>query len=180
MKQVVFAGFGGQGVLTGGLIIAYTAAQLDYNTTWMPAYGAAMRGGKANCVVNVAETLEERIGNPLMNQTDILVAMNEPSLEYLAKAKSDATVLLNSHAVSDDYEYPAGLTVYKVDCVELAQQAKNKQGQSLVMLGAYMKITKTYSQEVAEELLCRFFEEKGKGKYNDANIAAFRLGYEAV
>lgn len=180
MKQIIFAGFGGQGVLTGGLIISYMAAERGLNTTWMPAYGASMRGGKANCVVKVGETPEERIGSPLMGHANVLIAMNQPSLDYLEKTNPDGIVLVNSHAVDDDYVYPEGVSVYKVDCVDLAAKAKNKQGQSLVMLGAVMKLTEMFSKEEAEATMCRFFEEKGKSKYNDANVAAFRLGYDAV
>jgi len=65
MKEVIFAGFGGQGVLTGGLIIAYMAANKEeLNAVWMPAYGPTMRGGKANCVVKFGETADEAIGSP--------------------------------------------------------------------------------------------------------------------
>lgn len=66
MKEIIFAGFGGQGVLTGGLIIAYTAAKKGLNMVWLPSYGPTMRGGKANCTVKYGETPDEVIGSPAM------------------------------------------------------------------------------------------------------------------
>ncbi|MDR1272196.1 MAG: 2-oxoacid:acceptor oxidoreductase family protein [Clostridiales Family XIII bacterium] len=180
MKEIIFAGFGGQGVLTGGLILSFMAAEKDLETTWMPAYGATMRGGKANCVVKMGEVGGERIGNPLMGHADALIAMNEPSLDYLGKTKKGAVVIVNSHGVDENYEYPSDKKVYKVDSVELAEKVSNEQGQNLVMLGAMMKVTELYPKDEAIDLMCKFFASKGKEKYNEKNIAAFLAGYDAV
>ena len=81
--EIVFAGFGGQGVLTAGLIVAEMALENGKNVTWMPAYGPTMRGGKAYSVVKYADGM---IGGPDMEELDALVAMNEPSLAYMASA----------------------------------------------------------------------------------------------
>ena len=75
MKEIIFAGFGGQGVLTSGLVIAYTAARAGLNATWMPAYGPTMRGGKANCVIKISDDENETIGSPIMENADCLVVM---------------------------------------------------------------------------------------------------------
>lgn len=180
MKEVIFAGFGGQGVLTGGLILAFMAAEKDLESTWMPAYGATMRGGKANCVVKMGEKPGERIGNPLMSRADMLIAMNEPSLDYLDKTRPGAIVIVNSHVVDPDYTYPEDKRVYQVNCVELAGKANNKKGENLVMLGAAMKLSGLYAREDAERMMCDFFTSKGKAQFNDANKRAFALGYDAV
>ena len=180
MREVIFAGFGGQGVLTGGLVLAFMAAENDLETTWMPAYGATMRGGKANCVVKMGDKPGERIGNPLMSRADILIAMNEPSLDYLDKTKQDAIVIVNSHVVDPDFNYPEGRKVYKINCVELADQANNKSGQNLVMLGAAIKLSGFFEREEAERLMCAYFAKKGRSEYNEANKRAFALGFDAV
>lgn len=179
MKEIIFAGFGGQGVLTGGLILAYMAAGKDMSAVWMPSYGPTMRGGKANCVVKFGETPEEKVGSPMMEEADILIAMNEPSLDYLEFCKPDAKVFVNSHAIAED-KYPKDRDVTALDVVSLAAQAKNAKGQNLVMTGAVIKKCGLFSEEYAEERMCRFFEDKGKGKFNDANIAALRLGFTSV
>ena len=97
--EVVFAGFGGQGVLTAGLILAEMALEDGKNVTWMPAYGPTMRGGKAYSVVKYADGM---IGGPDMEGLDILVAMNEPSLEYAAYLKDGGVIIVNTNNVSED------------------------------------------------------------------------------
>lgn len=180
MKEVIFAGFGGQGVLTGGLILAFMAAEKELEITWMPAYGATMRGGKANCVVKMGEKPGERIGNPLMSRADMLIAMNEPSLDYLDKTRPGAIVIVNSHMVDPGYEYPADKKIYKIDCMELAEKAENKKGENLVMLGAAIKLGGLFEKEDALRMMCSYFANKGKAQFNDANERAFSLGYDAV
>lgn len=180
MKEIIFAGFGGQGVLTGGLIIAYLAAGKNLNAVWMPAYGPTMRGGKANCTVKYGETENERIGSPVMGEADILIAMNEPSLDYLEYCKSGCKVFVNSNSVPADHPYPEGLDVTAIDVVELASEANNVKGQNLVMMGAVIKKLGLFDEEYTEQRMCQFFEEKGKGKYNEANLAALRKGFGAV
>lgn len=180
MKEIVFAGFGGQGVLTGGLILAYIAAQLDLNPVWMPSYGPTMRGGKANCTVKYGDTPQEKVGSPAMDEVDILIAMNEPSLDYLEMCKPNAKVFVNSHAVRDDYPYPEGMEVTKVDCLELANAVNNPKGANLVMTAAVIKKCGLFDLVFAKDTMCQFFEEKGKGAYNDKNCMAFSAGYDAV
>ncbi|POP32538.1 ferredoxin [Lactonifactor longoviformis] len=180
MKEIIFAGFGGQGVLTGGLIIADMAAKKGLSTVWMPAYGPTMRGGKANCVVKFGETAEEKVGSPIMEEADILVAMNVPSLDYLAFCKPGVKVFANAHAVPADYNYPEGTEVTAIDVAELAAQAENIKGQNLVMVGAVVKKCGLFTEAYAEESMCKFFAGKGKGRFNDANVAALRLGFAAV
>ena len=180
MKEIVFAGFGGQGVLTGGLIIAYIAAAKDLNPVWMPSYGPTMRGGKANCTVKYGDTPTEKVGSPAMDETDILIAMNRPSLDYLEFCKPNATVFVNADAVGDDYVFPEGMEVVKIPCVSIANEVKNAKGANLVMTAAVIKKCGLFDETFAKETMCHFFESKGKGKYNDANIKAFEAGYAVV
>lgn len=179
MKEIIFAGFGGQGVLTGGLLLAYMAAGKDRSTVWMPSYGPTMRGGKANCVVKFGEAPGEKVGSPMMEEADILIAMNEPSLDYLDYCKPDAKVFVNSHAVAEE-KYPKDRDVIAIDVVSLAAQANNTKGQNLVMTGAVIKKCGLFSEEYAKERMCRFFEDKGKSRFQDANIAALSLGFDSV
>ena len=180
MKEIIFAGFGGQGVLTGGLIIAYTASNMGLNAVWMPAYGPTMRGGKANCTVKYGETPDELVGSPVMEEADILIAMNEPSLDYLEFCKPDCDVFVNANAVPESHVYPEGGKVTRIDVVELANEINNVKGQNLVMLGAVVRKMHLFDEEYAVETMCKMFEEKGKGKFNAANVAAMRKGFEAV
>ena len=180
MKEIIFAGFGGQGVLTGGLIVAFMAVGKELDTVWLPSYGPTMRGGKANSTVKYGETTDERIGSPVMEDADILIAMNEPSLDYLEFCKPNAKVFVNSNAVRSDHTFPEGVDVTAIDVVELAAEANNVKGQNLVMLGAVVKKCGLFDLDYTEQRMCKFFEDKGKGKYNAANIAALRKGFDAV
>ena len=180
MKEIIFAGFGGQGVLTSGLILAYMAAEKDFNAVWMPAYGPTMRGGKANCVVKIGDSIGERIGSPIMGKADLLVAMNEPSLDYIAKCKKGAIILANSNSIAADYVYPEGYKIVRFDCVEPAYELGNVKSQNLVALGAVIRLSGYFEKEYALEKLCQFFDEKGKGKYNEINRKAFLCGYDGV
>lgn len=180
MKEIIFAGFGGQGVLTGGLVIAEMASQAGLNAVWMPAYGPTMRGGKANCVVKYSDTPEEKIGSPIMETADILVAMNVPSLDYLEFCKPGVTIFANSHDIPSDYAFPEGSQVISLDCAELAKKAENPKGQSLVMVGAILKHMKLFDADFAKKCLDEMFAKKGKGAYAEANRRAFDIGYEEV
>ena len=180
MKEIIFAGFGGQGVLTGGLVIAEMATKSGLSAVWMPAYGPTMRGGKANCVVKYGEMPEEKIGSPVMEYADVLVAMNVPALDYLEFCKPDCTVFANAHNVPEDQQYPAGVKVVRLDCAELAEKAENPKGQSLVMVGAIIKHLGWFDGAFARDSLMDFYVNKGKEKFAQANVRAFDVGYEEV
>lgn len=180
MKEIIFAGFGGQGVLTGGLVIAEMASQMGRNTVWMPAYGPTMRGGKANCVVKFADNAQEEVGSPIMEEADVLVAMNQPSLDYLEFCKPNVTIFANMHSIDPNYAFPDGAQVVRLDCAELAEKVQNPKGQSLIMVGAIIRCLKLFDVKFAEQCLDNFFNKKGKNKYAEANRRAFEAGYEAA
>ncbi len=180
MKEMIFAGFGGQGVLTAGLVVAYTAMEHDLNTSWLPSYGAAMRGGKANSTVKFGDDPEEVIGVPMMAEADVLVAMNRPSLEYISFCRPGALVLVNVDSVEEGYAYPEGFDFVRLHAAELAYSVNNAKGASIVMIGTLMKRTGYFSAEETKLSMAHMFDEKGKGKMNGLNSAAFDAGYAAV
>jgi len=180
MKEIIFAGFGGQGVLTGGMVLAYMASVMDLNPIWMPSYGASMRGGKANCVVKYGDSPLERIGSPMMEEADALIAMNQPALDFLEFCKPAVKVFINVGAVSQDFSYPSGVDLFKIDCVALASRVGNPKGANLVMLGAAIEKCGLFEEAFAEKALCDYFEGHGKGAFNDINVAALRAGFAAV
>lgn len=177
MIESIFAGFGGQGVLTAGLILAYTAMENDRNTSWLPSYGAAMRGGKANSTVKFGEDTEEIIGVPMMAEADVLVAMNRPSLDYLQFCKDGAFVFVNQDALGGDYKFPANVTPILIPAGQLAYSVDNAKGVSIVMLGALIKKTGYFSADETKVAMCHMFAEKGKSKMDTVNMAAFDVGY---
>ncbi len=175
---LVFAGFGGQGVLTSGRIISNMALTDGLNATWLPAYGFAVRGGKANCVVKLCDG---EIGSPCLETIDLLVAMNVPSLEYMDIVNPGGTVIANLDQVPRDtpaLKSRSDVKIIFVPCDSLARAAKNPKAANIVSVGAAIKELDGFGVDNAITALKEFFEEKGKGKYNDANIAAFMGGYD--
>ncbi len=176
MKEIVFAGFGGQGVLTAGLVVANIAMSKGKEVSWMPAYGPSMRGGKAYSVVKYAD---KTIGSPNMEEIDILIAMNEPAISYKNLLKEDGLIILNSNLIKQDVEIDAKIKDIKVPCGELARKVNNPKGESMVMIGVIMKKL-DIKKDVAINGIKEYFTKKGKEKYNKANIAAFMEGYNLV
>lgn len=178
MKEIVFAGSGGQGVLTCGLILSDIAATAGLNVTWVPSYGSAMRGGTANCTVKYCA--ENYIYNPSQEQPDLLLAMNEPSLVmFLPMVAPGGAVLLG-----DTVMVPEGarrdVTYVKVNCTEIATALGNPKGANVVMTGAVVRLMGDFSHDAAVQAMNHMFEKKGKAKFNEANAKAFDAGYNAV
>lgn len=179
MKEVIFAGFGGQGVLTAGLILANAAMKKDVMVSWMPSYGPAMRGGTANACVKFGDGPGDHIGAPTMRRADIAVIMNEPSLSFLKFCKEDAVVFVNSNSVPGDAPIPAGMRVCRLNSDQIAYECANPKGTSIVMLGALIRACGIYDPGFVEAAMDAMFAEKGKSAFQEANDRAFRAGCQA-
>ena len=175
--EIIFAGFGGQGVLTSGLITAYMAMKNGLETIWSPAYGGQMRGGKAYSMVKFDK---EPIAEPIVTELDVLVAMNQPSLDFCADLKEGGLLIVNSDSVEKDAVDESKYKVVWLPVNDLAVAAGSVQSANIVSIGALIKLTGVFDIEEAEKTLCQFFEDKGKGKFNKFNVAALRAGYDAV
>lgn len=175
MKEVVFAGFGGQGILLGGKVLAQIAIEEGKEVTWMPTYGPSMRGGSANCIVKFGDDL---IYNPDAEASDILIGMNEPGMKKcLPFVVPGGYVLINSNSTTltrgsrDDVNYVC------IPCVDMAVKAGSSRAANFVMLGAAAKLGKLFDFEVGVNVLKNYFGEKTKPQILAANIAAFEAGY---
>ena len=137
-KQFLIAGFGGQGVLLIGQLIAKAAMRQGYEVSWMPSYGPEMRGGEANCAVVVSD---EPIGSPLVSEPPVLVAMNKPSLmKFMPMMPAGGTLLYNASLI-EGVELRTDVTVIPVACNEVAEQLGNGRVSNMVMLGAIQAAT---------------------------------------
>ena len=175
ITELVFAGFGGQGVLTAGLIFSEMAVQSGMEVSWMPAYGPTMRGGKANSVVKFGD---EPIGSPNLEESDVLVAMNQPSLDYAEFVKQGGIVFANTDMIAKDTPIPGEVQVIWIPCTSLAKDVKNLKGANLIMLGALIKKCKYFEKEYALNTMKEYFEDKGKEKFNEGNERAFLAGFD--
>ena len=122
--EIIFAGFGGQGVLTSGLITAYMAMKNGLETIWSPAYGGQMRGGKAFSLVKFDK---EPIAEPVVTELDVLVAMNQPSLDFCSDLKEGGLLIVNSDSVEKDAVDENKYKVVWLPVNDLAQQAGSVQ-----------------------------------------------------
>ncbi len=178
MREILFAGFGGQGVLTAGLVISQMALYSGNNATWMPSYGAAMRGGTANCTVHYGEG---PIYNPGQQKPDLLLAMNDPSFKKFEPLVRDGGIVLyNSDMVLADFAPRAGIRYIPVACNTIADELQNPKGANIVMIGAITKLLGDFTHDKGVEGMNDMFRKKGKSKFEAANTAAFEKGYEAV
>ncbi|MDD5823171.1 MAG: 2-oxoacid:acceptor oxidoreductase family protein [Firmicutes bacterium] len=173
--EIVFAGFGGQGVLTSGLIVAEMAIHAGKNVTWMPAYGPSMRGGKAYSVVKFTDGV---IGGPDCDEPDVVVAMNGPSLEFAQKLKDGGLLIVNTDAVDEKVDMGGRVKVVEVPCTTLAQGVNNIKAANIVTIGTVIKETGMFDIEDAKTVLKEYFESHGKGKFAAANEAALMAGYD--
>lgn len=173
MADIVIAGFGGQGVLTAGMILINAAASQGKEVSWTSSYGAEMRGGTASCSVVISD---EEIGNPYPVTLDMLVVMNEPSYEkFIGEVKDGGIVVVNSSLIKDKV-YPKNLNVYELPATDMANAESNARGTNLVMLGGLIKASELMSKATFAQQLNAFFDKKGKN--NPKNEVCFAMGYE--
>jgi 2-oxoglutarate ferredoxin oxidoreductase subunit gamma len=169
-------GFGGQGMLLAGKVLAQASMDIGREVSWLPSYGPEMRGGTANVMVCIGS---KPIGSPLIERPRALVVMNLPSLEKFApKVQPGGVIVVNQSLVDRDPGRQDCLVV-KVAARDLAQDAGAARASNFVMLGAYAAATDVVPLEAIERAIAEEFTG-GKAKFIAPNIAAFRAGVEAV
>ncbi len=143
--QVKIAGFGGQGVLSLGTMIAQAGLSVGRNVSWYPSYGPEQRGGTSNCSVTLAT---HAIGSPVIYRPDLLVAMNRPSLEKFKNDVKPGGVIVYD-AIMGEVEMPAGIKGIAVPAQQLADEAGNPKGANTVMFGVIAALGVTRLPDVA-------------------------------
>lgn len=175
MKEIVFAGFGGQGVLTMGLLVAHIGMNNNKEVSWIPSYGSEMRGGTANCSVKVSD---EQIASPYVKKSDILVVLNEPSLEkFQESVKPGGTIIVNKSMVHD-FVFRKDLKIYEVEANDIAIKSNNHKGVNIVMLGALCSATNLFDRDTFAEGINKYFAKKSM--LMEKNMAVFEGGYLTV
>lgn len=174
MTEIICAGFGGQGVLTTGLVITEAAMKLGSEVTWYPSYGSEMRGGTANCTVKISE---KKIASPYSKHPDILLAMNAPAIDkFEAALKPGGYIFVNASLVPDERTYRDDINIVKVPMTEIADEVGNPRGANFVMLGAMAHHTGIFKLDELDRLVAEFFAKKGK--VNPKNSICLSRGAE--
>ncbi len=176
-KSFIFAGFGGQGVILAGKILAQAAADSGLQVTWLPSYGPEMRGGTANCTVLLSD---EPIGSPVVDNPTVLVAMNLPSLDRFEKTVAEAgTILVNSSLITRPTERN-DVRALSVPASDIAVSLGNSQAANMVALGAIIKATGTIRLELIKSAMSRMLSHKDSAKLVAVNKQALEAGYNVV
>jgi 2-oxoglutarate ferredoxin oxidoreductase subunit gamma len=173
--KTVFAGFGGQGVLSMGLNLAQAAMMEGKNVTYLPSYGAEVRGGTANCTVVISN---EEIASPVASAPEFVVAMNKPSLvRFQNQIQSGGVLLINSSLIEAEISR-GDVDIVKVPAGEIADKLDSPKSANMVMLGAFIKKSNLVSiSTVVEELKNTL---KKKEKLIAINEKALMAGYNLV
>ena len=173
-NEIIVSGFGGQGVLFGGQLIAYTAMDLNKQVTWIPSYGPEMRGGTANCTVIVSD---DEIGSPLVNNPKAVIAMNLPSLNKYENLVKPGGVLIVNTSMVDRTATREDITIMALPGNEIAEELGTPKSLNMVMLGALLSKLPIFTlDDVAKSME---IHTPGRNKrFIAGNITALKAGFD--
>ncbi|MBQ9939250.1 MAG: 2-oxoacid:acceptor oxidoreductase family protein [Oscillospiraceae bacterium] len=173
-RNILLAGFGGQGILFAGKVMAYAGLIEEKEISWLPSYGPEMRGGTANCSVCISD---DPIGSPLVLKPDILVAMNLPSYDkFINEAAPGATVVVDSTLVEKRTER-TDINVFYVPATKLANENGLKGLANIICVGKLLKETGFASYDAVEAAIRKCVPAK-KAAMVDFNLNALKLGMD--
>jgi len=136
-EEIIIAGFGGQGVLSMGKIMAYSGVMQDMEVSWMPSYGPEMRGGTANVIVILSE---ERISSPILRRFDTAIILNQQSLDKFEETIKPGGVLIYDGNGITRHPKRTDIKIFRVDATEEAAKMKMAKVFNMIVLGGYMKV----------------------------------------
>jgi 2-oxoglutarate ferredoxin oxidoreductase subunit gamma len=172
--KTIFSGFGGQGVIMMGYLLATAGMVEEKNVTCLPSYGAEVRGGTANCTVVIAT---EEIASPVASEPEFAVLMNNPSLSrFQNRVQSGGTILLNSNMI-ESRPIRGDLEIYEVPANDLAKQVGQDKVANMVMLGAFLKRSGLVTLETLNRVLKDTFSHRNPGILK-LNKSALVVGYD--
>ncbi len=173
--KTIFAGFGGQGVLSMGLNLAQAAMLEGREVTYLPSYGAEVRGGTANCTVAISD---EEIASPVASSPQFIVALNQPSLVRFQNQIQPGGVFFVNSSITEASITREDIELIEVPASEMAEEMGNPKGVNTVMLGAFVKKSKLVSLDSLMKGLEDSF--KKKPKLIDINKKALQAGFDLL
>ena len=170
--DILFSGFGGQGILFIARVISYAALENGFNVTWLPSYGPEMRGGTANCSVVISSN---KISSPIVSNPKFMIAMNYPSFnKYESKVLENGYMLVNSDIVSNEHSRK-DIKYFDIPIQSIARSISEKVYGNIVMLGALTKIVNVISMNSVINALKNNLNKKFDFSQNER---AFKAGYD--
>ena len=175
-KEIIIAGFGGQGVLFSGQVLAYGAMDAGKEVTWIPSYGPEMRGGTANCTVVIAD---EEIGSPLVEHPPLAIALNLPSFDKYEESLQTGGTLIVNQSMVDRGAKRKDIHVILVPCNQIAEEIGDKKLTNMVAVGALLSVLPEISIKDVEKALENHLPTRHKHLL-PKNYEALKRGYEAA
>lgn len=174
-QELIIAGFGGQGVLSAGRILAYAAMKDRKKVTWMPSYGVEMRGGTASCTVIIAE---EEIGSPIETEPYSAIVMNIASFQkFQSWVRKEGLLVINSSLIKEKVNRTEFQALY-IPCNDLAEKLGNARAANMVALGAFWAVAKPVSKESLSLALKAQFPKRPE--LVELNMRALEAGAQAA
>lgn len=168
-QEIIFAGFGGQGILSMGKFLAYAGMDANLNVSWLPSYGPEMRGGTANCSVILTN---DSIGSPIVTEANTVVVMNRPSLDKFEETIAPNGLLIMDSDLVNRMPVREDLEVIAIPAQTIAEELGSKKIANMVLLGALVKKTNIVSMEVLLDSL----KGHGKASFFEVNKNALERG----
>ncbi|MBN1305487.1 MAG: 2-oxoacid:acceptor oxidoreductase family protein [Anaerolineales bacterium] len=173
-KEVIVAGFGGQGVLFAGQVLTYAALHQGLEVTWIPSYGPEMRGGTANCTVVIAD---EEIGSPLVKKPTAVIALNLPSLNKYEKLVQPGGVLIVNQSMVDRIPERSDVTLVLIPANDIADELGSSKMLNMVVVGALLAHFPVVTLDSVEKALSEHLPAKHQHLLS-LNGEALRRGYD--
>ncbi len=175
-KEIIIAGFGGQGVLSMGKILAYSGLMEGKEVTWMPSYGPEQRGGTANVTVILSNA---PISSPIVNEYDIVIVLNQPSFEkFESKVKPGGILIYDGYGIHTPVNR-TDINVYRVDAMDAATEMQNEKAFNMIILGGLLKVAPMVELENVLLGLKKSLPERHH-KLIPMNEAAIKKGMEII
>ncbi|MGL4730375.1 MAG: 2-oxoacid:acceptor oxidoreductase family protein [Clostridium sp.] len=168
-QDIIFAGFGGQGILSMGKFLAYAGMDADKNVSWLPSYGPEMRGGTANCSVIVSD---DSVGSPIVTNPSTVVVMNRPSLDKFENDLVKGGLLIMDSDLVDREAQRDDIEIIKIPAQTEATKIGSSKIANMVLLGALVEKT----QIVTMDELLSALKAHGKEKFFEVNRKALEVG----
>lgn len=156
-QEIVIAGFGGQGILSAGRLLAYAGMLENRNVSWVPSYGPEMRGGTANCHVIISE---EPVGSPILNSATVLIAMNGPSLDKFENMVKKGGIIITDSSLVERSPKRSDVEVYEIPATKMASDMGNLTYANIILLGKLIEATKVVAKESFKKALEQVLPEK--------------------
>ena len=158
--EIIISGFGGQGVLSMGKILAYSGLMEGKEVTWMPAYGPEQRGGTANVTVIVSD---QRISSPILSKYDVAIVLNQPSIDkFEEKVKPGGILIYEGNGIINPPKR-TDIQIYRINAVEKAAELKNSKVFNMIVLGGLLGVCPVVSNDGLQKALYKTLPERHHG-----------------